>query len=241
MVVENNSSINLTLDGDRGVFYTVQGEGTYNGRPAVFVRLSGCNLRCEWRNSDGSTTRCDTPYSSFEPEENRRATRDVVVQVSNHSCQHVVITGGEPFVQEAVTNLIDSLVDLGSYVTVETNGTIFRKTRAQFISISPKLSSSCNPREWNAKRLAPKAIKSFIKHHDYQIKFVIHVPEDLQEIFAFRDSFDIPNEKIYLMPQGIEHEDLKKRGRWVVELCKQNRFNFCPRTHIELWGNRRGV
>ncbi len=95
------------------IFYSIQGESTYAGRPCVFVRLTGCNLRCRW---------CDTEYAFYE---GRRMTIDeVAAAVAGYGCKLVEITGGEPLLQEGVYPLIDSLFSTGHTVMVETSGAV---------------------------------------------------------------------------------------------------------------------
>ena len=93
------------------IFYSVQGESTYAGRPCVFVRLTACDLRCSW---------CDTPYAFHEGR--KRAIADVVAEVERYDCSLVEVTGGEPLLQEDVYPLMDELVARGKTVLLETGG-----------------------------------------------------------------------------------------------------------------------
>jgi len=236
-----DKKINLTKEGDGGIFYSIQGEGKYTGVPSVFIRTSGCNLRCKWKNSDGSFTVCDTPHSSWNPEKNLVTIEEIVEKVKRFKCKHVVVTGGEPYVQKSVADLINVLVEDGHYITVETNGTIYWPSKAQFISLSPKLESS-NSACWKARRLIDQVINSFLADGvDYQVKFVMHNFSDLSEIVDFQGDFGIPDDKIWLMPQGITDEQLKERASWVIELCKRAGWNFATRAHIWLYGSKKGV
>ena len=93
------------------IFYSIQGESTHAGRPCVFVRLTGCDLRCRW---------CDTEYAFNE---GRRMTiAEVADIVAGHQCHLVEITGGEPLLQEGVYPLIDTLLESGNTVMIETSG-----------------------------------------------------------------------------------------------------------------------
>jgi len=234
-------TVNLTKEGQGGVFYTIQGEGKFTGVPSVFIRTSGCNLRCQWKNYDGSFTKCDTPHSSWDPENNPTSIQKILNRVKKFNCKHVVLTGGEPYMQKSSADLIDVLVENGYYVTVETNGTICRPTKAQFISFSPKLESS-NTASWKAKRLVHRSMQMFFDlMKDYQMKFVMNDPEDLGEILDFQKKYDIPDNKIWIMPQGITDEQIKERADWIVEICKQLGWNFSMRQHIWLYGSKKGV
>ena len=93
------------------IFYSIQGESTYAGRPCVFVRLTACDLRCSW---------CDTPYAFVEGR--KVSVDDLVREVERHDCPLVEITGGEPLLQEDVYPLMDCLLADGKTVLIETGG-----------------------------------------------------------------------------------------------------------------------
>ena len=236
---------------DDWVFFTVQGEGRFVGVPSVFVRLSACNLRCEWSNHDGTTTKCDTPYSSHAPEKNIKTIDETIKEILKYNCRHVVITGGEPMLQVNVTLLIDELVTKhGKFVTIETNGTVWRESKAQFYSVSPKLATSCPHTSehfemHHTKRFQPQAIAEFIKR-DHQLKFVANSKHDIVEIKGLiqilatvNKGYDCQN--VYLMPQGIESSQLDKRLPWIIEQAKENGWNVSDRFHIRAFGQKRGT
>ncbi|HXU50202.1 MAG TPA: 7-carboxy-7-deazaguanine synthase QueE, partial [Candidatus Binatia bacterium] len=112
------------------IFYSVQGEGMLTGVPSVFVRTSGCNLRCTW---------CDTPYTSWQPEGEERTIDSIVREVNGYNAAHVVITGGEPMIAPAIAELTQALTQ---HITIETAGTVFVDVRCDLMSISPKLANS---------------------------------------------------------------------------------------------------
>ena len=97
------------------IFYSLQGEGELTGLPSVFVRTSGCNLRCTW---------CDTPYASWNPEGAQQSIEDIVAEVQRHPTRHVVLTGGEPMIAPQIRELAAELKLLGYHVTIETAATI---------------------------------------------------------------------------------------------------------------------
>ena len=105
------SSIIKVLVTINEIFYSVQGESTYAGRPCVFVRLTACDLRCSW---------CDTPYAFHEG--SKRAVADVVAEVERYDCALVEVTGGEPLLQEDVYPLMNELLARGKTVLLETGG-----------------------------------------------------------------------------------------------------------------------
>jgi 7-carboxy-7-deazaguanine synthase len=93
------------------IFHSIQGESTYAGRPCVFVRLTACDLRCNW---------CDTPYAFHEGR--KMSVDDVIADVESRGCQTVEVTGGEPLLQADVYPLMQRLVDAGKTVLIETGG-----------------------------------------------------------------------------------------------------------------------
>jgi len=233
-----------------GLFYTIQGEGKYIGYPTTFIRLSRCNLRCSWLNRDGTLTKCDTPHTSFDPEIEETSFDEILDYVKSNNADHVVVSGGEPFFQKEVVDLIDKLNSLGKFVTVETNGTIYRETMATFISISPKLkSSSSDPvhgKKHDNNRINYGSLAQFISNHPYQFKFVINEESEIIEIEEIRSELlkrtgiDI-SDKIWLMPQGISEDQFNEKTQWMVEVCKRKNWKFTDRLHIRIWGNIKGV
>lgn len=226
------------------IFHSIQGEGELTGVPSVFVRTSGCNLRCAW---------CDTPYASWKPEGTKMPLESVLEEIRQYPARHCVITGGEPMIAQEVRELTSTLMDQGYHITIETAGTIAPNGIAcDLASISPKLANS-TPKpgtiseDWiarhDATRLQPEVLRQWLDGYDYQLKFVISEEADLQdilELIALIDR-DIPPHKILLMPEGITPEALRSRRDSLVELCKKHGYRFCERLHIELFGNTPGT
>jgi 7-carboxy-7-deazaguanine synthase len=223
------------------LFYSIQGEGRLTGVPSAFVRLTGCNLRCAW---------CDTPYTSWHPEGQPVTLAEVVHQLQTFPVRHVVVTGGEPLLSPEVVPLCAALRDRGYHVTVETAATVFRPVDCDLASLSPKLSNS-TPHERDGGRFAerherlrlrPEVIRAFMERSDYQLKFVIEQLADLEEVEALLAQLPgVDREKVLLMPQGVTREELAERGPLVAEACKERGFRYCPRLHVELFGNQRGT
>lgn len=221
------------------IFYTLQGEGKLIGVPSVFFRLSACNLRCAW---------CDTPYTSWNAETKEISVADAFVALTKFAVKHIVITGGEPFLQKKeLTELCALLSANGHHITIETNATVFLPIQADLISMSPKLSSSTplNDTRWheihNKERIKPEVIQAFLDNYECQTKFVISNTEDFQEMQVLEQQLAIPRDSIVLMPQGIELEDIKQREQWLTEICKEFAYRYSPRLHINIWGNKRGT
>lgn len=222
------------------IFYSLQGEGSLTGVPSVFVRTSGCNLRCVW---------CDTPYTSWSPEGEDHSVEDVLGEIKAFGARHVVVTGGEPMIAPEIVALTAALREAGMHITVETAGTVYQPVVCDLMSISPKLTNSI-PKEreggrWAAQhdrlRYQPHVLRRLMNDYPHQLKFVVSAPEDLQEIAELRDELAVDREHIVLMPEGTNRDVLRERGLWLAEVCKHEGYRFSPRLHIELWGDRRGV
>jgi len=226
------------------LFHSIQGEGGLAGTPSVFVRTSGCNLRCWF---------CDTPYTSWEPERTRIGLPELIEQVLAIDCAHVVVTGGEPMLQPEVVPLTRALREAGRHVTIETAGTVYRPVAADLISLSPKLSNS-TPREVHrvgGSRYAarhdrlrdnPDVVDRLTSEYDYQIKFVVDHERDLAEIDAYLDRYAmLDRSKVFLMPQARSAEELAEKTPWLKAAATARGVRVSPRLHVEWWGNRRGV
>jgi len=240
------------------IFHSIQGEGLLAGVPSVFIRTSGCNLRCHW---------CDTPYASWKPEGPEMSVEEILKKVLEWSCLHVVLTGGEPMIAPDLSLLAAALKKAGKHITIETAATIPPGGIAcDLASLSPKLSNSTPPPErdpaWSKKhestRLQPAVISDWIKNYAFQLKFVVSTEQDVTEIKDLLSRLEtfvapprqrvrgeegppVPFHRILLMPEGTEAQALASRTSWLVEVCKREGFRFCPRLQIELFGNKRGT
>ena len=222
------------------IFYSVQGEGILAGVPSVFLRTSGCNLRCTW---------CDTPYTSWNPEGDDLALDTILADVRGHGSRHVVVTGGEPLIQQEIVQLTQGLKDLDLHITIETAGTVYQPVTCDLMSISPKLANSTPTQRddgrWAAQhdrlRYQPEALKKLMAEYPYQLKFVVSDPDDLTEIEAILKETNADRSRVLLMPEGTSSEALSERARWLVEICKREGFRYGPRLHIDIYGNQRGV
>jgi 7-carboxy-7-deazaguanine synthase len=222
------------------IFYSIQGEGLLAGVPSVFVRTSGCNLRCTW---------CDTPYTSWKPEGEDRTLDDILAEVRRHRPTHVVVTGGEPMLTEDIVLLTKRLRETDLHVTIETAGTVYQPVVCGLMSVSPKLANS-TPRQreegrWAAHherlRYQPDVLKRLMAENPYQLKFVVCTPEDLEEINKIIEETGADRERVILMPEGIDPQAIYSRARWLADICKTQNVRYGPRLHIDIWGNERGV
>jgi len=232
-------------------FDTLQGEGKYLGIPSHFIRTTGCNLRCAWENPDGSVTKCDTPYTSWNPEKGEKLNlEDTLNHLADGNIEHVVITGGEPMLQPDIADVVQLLSGEGYIVTVETNGTIYKEGLSQaFMSISPKLRSSYaatgKEKEIHMKNNDfSETLKKWVGvgNRNYQIKFVVNTETDLTQIRIYQEMWkDVPAKQIWLMPQGITSEQFEENTKRIFDYCVDQGVNYSPRMHIDMFGNKRGV
>lgn len=232
-------------------FTSIQGEGKLAGVPSHFIRLSGCNLRCTW---------CDTPYASWNPDGSTLSLDALVRGAIDSGVKHVVLTGGEPMMFSASVPLTHALREAGLHITIETAGAILpadAKVACDLMSISPKLSNSTpgadgkpDPRDpegvWarrhEARRLNIPVLQQLIdEHHERQLKFVVRDERDVPEIDALLDSLKgWDDADILLMPEGVTPPAADRKA-WLTALCISRLWRYCPRLHIELFGNKRGT
>ena len=210
------------------VFYSVQGEGQLVGVPSVFVRTSGCNLRCKW---------CDTPYTSWAPEGTARTVESLIEEVVAFGAKHVVVTGGEPLIAPEVVSLTSELRDRGMHITVETAGTIYAPVACDLMSISPKLANSTpDDLKWGPiherTRLRLDVLRQLIGEYAYQLKFVVADPGDLDEISPLARQLGAPAENVLLMPEGRSAEVLRARALWLVPLSLKYGFRDRKSTRL---------
>jgi 7-carboxy-7-deazaguanine synthase len=174
---------------------------------------------------------------------------EIVQAAAAYPARHVVVTGGEPMIAPAIVELTRALRERGLHITIETAGTVTAPVMCDLMSISPKLSSS-TPFErengrWAAQherlRYQPDVLRYLISHYDYQLKFVVTSPVDLDEIEERRRELEIPASRVMLMPEGTRPETIAEKALWVVDICKNKGYRYSPRLHIDLWGDRRGV
>lgn len=223
------------------IFCSIQGEGRLAGMPSVFIRTSGCNLRCQW---------CDTPYTSWRPTGKERRIDDILGEVGKHRARHAVVTGGEPLLAPEIEELSGELQKQGLHVTVETAATVFKPLGCDLVSMSPKLSNSTPwkreggkfGRMHETRRLNFEVIQKFIDGYDYQLKFVVEEKKDFAETLAILGQLKrVDLSRVLMMPQARTKKELRKKAPWIVELCKKHGFGYTPRLQIELFGNRRGT
>jgi len=223
------------------IYKSIQGEGFLTGTDSVFVRASGCNLRCWF---------CDTPFASWFPEGEDLAVEEIIERVVGYGCRHAVLTGGEPMLFAELIPICVGLREAGVHITIETAGTLYLPLSCDLMSISPKMSNS-TPDEalaarWRTRhehaRHVPEVIRQLIQEHRYQFKFVIGDRVDCEEVLRYLEHYpEIDRTRVMLMPLGIEIDELGQIGQWLDDYAQQHGLQFCPRRQIEWFGLRRGT
>lgn len=237
---------------------TVQGEGKLNGIPSLFVRLAGCNLHCRWKTDAGNSSACDTAYAAYAIKNAYSLSAGDIYAIIHHNSgniKHIVITGGEPFLQASeLLELCERLKQGGYHLTIETNATLFDEALSTYVdlfSMSPKLGSSVPDSPYNKQhdesRINIKAIQCFIdcaryNDKDFQLKFVCASGNDIVEIQSILSQLNgWKNEDILLMPLGGNAEELRLNTMTTLENCIRNGWRYCDRLHISLFGAKQGV
>jgi len=232
------------------LFHSLQGEGRLAGVPTVFVRTSGCNLRCWF---------CDSYHTSWEPTGDWYGVDELLAAIGEYDADHVVLTGGEPLIHDASGDLLAALDDRGYHTTVETNGTIAPDAPIDLASVSPKLATSTptaarDPKgsgEWadrhEERRLDLSTLADIVERYDSQLKFVVTGPEDMAEIESLVERLraatetTIPDHRVLLMPEGQTREQLDETRRVVAELAMEHGYRYTPRLHVDLWNDAPGT
>ena len=240
----------------------IQGEGRYAGVPHILIRTTGCNLNCMFANSI-----CDTAYASWNPEPGNKTWSDIKhVLDENPRIRHTFITGGEPTIHPVLlADLVELLKQYGHYVAIETNATNYVDIEGiNFVTMSPKLLSSTpvvanKVDDGGMGYIEPGMIVSAVrvnKHartrqklhvmsammnrYDYQFKFVFTgTSDDVQEILWLKDHLEIPASRIWMMPEGINNEQLATKREQAIAACISWGFNYTDRLHIIAYGNTR--
>lgn len=207
------------------IFYSIQGESTYAGRPCVFVRLTACDLRCSW---------CDTPYAFHEGR--RIGVDEVVGEVERYRCRLVEVTGGEPLLQEEVYPLMARLLAGGHTVMLETGGhvSIARVPPEVVTIVDVKCpgSGEVARNDWmNLERLRP---------HD-EVKFVVKDRADYEFARDVLGRYELDRRAAAVLFSPVHGVlDPKELSAWVLEDRLPVRVQL--QIHKYIWGaDARGV
>lgn len=217
---------------------TFQGEGPSAGRLAMFVRLGRCNLDCAW---------CDTPYTwdwtRHDPAEElrTRTVDDVAAQLNGIGAPLLVVTGGEPLLQQGgLERLLACTRQAGWRTEIETNGTVAPRPGLLALvdgwNVSPKLANSGIA---TARRIKPDVLQTLAATGRAAAKFVVTAPGDLDEVAAIADAGDLRD--VWIMPEATDGETLARRLQELAPLVLARGWNLSNRLHVALWGDARGV
>ncbi len=221
------------------IFETIQGEGLGCGLPSVFLRLANCNLRCQW---------CDTKHSwdwknyDYDKEVTEQSLARVVETIRSFRSKNIVVTGGEPLLQQEALVLLATELASSHRFEVETAGTLTPCNELHQLitrwNVSPKLANSGNS---SKARNRETPMKVFAGLDNVSFKFVIDREEDLGEIKELLQQYDIDPQRVLLMPQAVSPDELEIKSRWLTDLCIAEGFRFGYRLHIALWKGERGT
>ncbi len=213
------------------LFLSFQGEGPKSGVLSVFLRTTGCNLRCSF---------CDTLYAVDSNFSNKwvKETPEIVVKKIKEikdKASNLVITGGDPLLQRDLIKeiIIESKNEFDS-IEIETNGTLSGRELFPFglhFNVSPKLSNSGEPYE---RRINISILKEFANYEKSIFKFVVKDSEDFDEIEELRKKIGIPLQKIYIMPLSSEKNEMDSLSSDIIKYAMKYGYNFSYRLHIAL-------
>lgn len=220
------------------IYESFQGEGPFAETDSLFIRTSGCNLRCSF---------CDTPYASWNPEGFQQSLEELAERIQTTAAGHVVITGGEPMLAPALPELTEICRQQGKVITIETAGTVDRSVECDLMAISPKRKNSIPDHPtWSVRheetRHQPAVIRSLFSRYSAILKFVIDESADVDDVVGYLAEFpEVSADRVWLMPQARTAEELAAKSDWVKQAAAAEGFSFSSRLHIEKFGDRRGV
>lgn len=234
------------------IYPCLQGEGVNVGKPSLLIRFQICNLRCVW---------CDTPYThtfksdpldeknpSGKQKYQRHSLESLIKVIHTFNIKNLIFSGGEPTLHNI--GLLMRTLGNSFSAEVESNG-----TRIPHLQIPNFLEQDYSLMQWN---ISPKFSNSgekiesaslthwanlAKKQNSIFFKFVVRKSNsfaDMNEILSIIKEYDIPNDKVYLMAEGITVES-QLSNIWLHDLCLEHKFNYTARLHILLFGNKRGV
>ena len=220
------------------IFESIQGEGNNAGKSAVFLRTAECNLKCVW---------CDTKYTwdwknyDYSKEVNEMSIKEVRQSLEQFRIRHLVITGGEPLMQQDDLAELLTFLKPEFYVEVETNGTILPNNALSTLvdqwNVSPKTKNSGNPLEMCESN---ECYTFFSKKKNCYFKYVVESEDDLIEINQFISKYSLKKDRVLLMTQAITKEEILAKENNVFTISKKNSLGFSPRLHVMKWGSQRG-
>ena len=244
-----NCDVETIFLSDDLVFFTIEGEGEYIGRPSVFMRMSMCNLTCIGFASEDSPNGCDS-FISWSVK-NKKSFNEIfeLMETGNH-VTHLregaiwKLTGGEPMIQQKqLLKFVEAFRNRYNFtprIDFETNATLMPDERwvTEFnatFTTSPKLTTNGDPEE---KTYKPEVLK-WHRQHNSGFKFVISRSEDIEEIWRKyikdKEGINIPLNRVWFMSCCGSREEHIEKAPAVAEYAKAMHVNFSPRLHLLLW------
>jgi len=245
-------------------FYSIQGEGRYTGTPSLFIRLGGCNMKCEGfgclesSSSGVKVLGCDTVYAVnkeyFSHEwiaiHKSQELLNILDLYELPESVDIVLTGGEPLLyanEEIFIEFLNAIDKKGHRITFETNGSLnvdFEKYpvyKKCIFALSVKLSNSNEPLKKRVNgdvihSLASNAAEAFFKFAINAESINLGLEEEINNITVHS-----PKTKVYCMPLGGSKEEVEKNTEPLIEFCKSKGYNFSDRLHIRIWDKNKGV
>lgn len=216
---------------------TIQGEGPHTGLQVAFVRTAGCNLSCVW---------CDTPYSwdwdryDRSKESHKMTVAEIIEQVKTMGVDRIVLTGGEPMLQQAQ---IPALAEAGFKIDIETNGTrtptLDTIAATDLFCVSPKLAHAGDPEKLRVRLDTLKVFSELADAGKALFKFVAQQDSDLDEIAEFCKAANIADRHIWVMPEGADADTHLTNLRNLADKVIERGWNLTSRLHVMIWNTER--
>ena len=204
------------------IFYSIQGEGKWTGLPNIFIRTSGCNLRCSF---------CDTKYAYDDGKE--MSIDEILSQISKHPCKYICITGGEPLLQKETSDLIDALIKREYKICLETNGSITVEKLSNKKSLIISLDIKCPSSNMHKKNYLKNIF--FLRKED-QLKFVIKDKDDFDYAKKLVNKYK-PICTVFFQPLwGTNPSEL---ANWIIKDDLDVKLGL--QLHKIIWGDARGI
>jgi len=203
------------------IFYSIQGEGKWTGLPNIFIRTTGCNLRCKY---------CDTKYAYFEGEELK--IEQILNKIKKYNCKKICITGGEPLLQKELNELLSNLEKNEYVVLIETNGSLDIKKYKKYRNILFSVDIKCPSSEMHEKTFFEN-IKN-VEEKD-QIKFVIDNKTDYDYAKRIINKFSPICEIIF---QPVYKSNQKALAEWILKDNLNVKLGL--QIHKIIWGDIKG-
>jgi len=206
------------------IFYSIQGESTFAGLPCVFVRLTGCNLRCSY---------CDTKYAYDDGDE--ISIDEIIKRVKSYNCDLVEITGGEPLFQNDCVELVDNMLKSKIKILVETNGSLdisrLKEPVIRILDVKCPGSKENQKMYWdNLRNLRP----------DDNVKFVLTNRDDFDWAIAIVEKFYLFNKANVLFSPAFNLLEPEHLADWILKTSLPIRMQL--QLHKYIWHpNKRGV